>query len=77
MRKDRANSDASARRPFLGEFWEVWILALLMVTILGVFAQSRQNAVLSNAQRLQSQYDPYDIRPEQNDRAGSPLESGF
>lgn len=77
MEKALEKTKASEPVEFRHEFWEVWVLALLLVTILGLIAQSRQSDLFSQTNPLQSQMDPYDIRPEENHRADRPLESGF
>lgn len=77
MQKAADKSKGSEPTLFRKEFWEVWILAVVLVTILGVFAQSRQNDLISQTNSFQSQFDPYDIRPEENHRADRSLESGF
>ncbi len=77
MEKASEKSKVSEPIRFRREFWEVWLLALFSVTILGLLAQSRQGELFQQAKPLQSQLDPYDIRPEENHRAARSLESGF
>lgn len=61
----------------LTQFWEAWVLALVLVTILAFFGKSHPRPMLTKSDYNRSQFDPLEIQSEAPGKQGRPLESGF
>jgi hypothetical protein len=62
---------------FLIQFWEAWLLALFLVTILGLLGKTAPRPMLTKADFNRSQFDPLEMQPQMPNSEGRPLESGF
>ena len=62
---------------FITEFWEAWLLALFLVTILGFFGKSQPRQLLTQTEYNRSQFNPMEPHLDYPAREGRPLESGF
>lgn len=63
--------------PVLTQFWEAWLLVLVLVTILALFGQTQPRPLLTQTDYNRSQFDPLQVQSEAPSEQGRPLESGF
>jgi hypothetical protein len=71
MDANKRNHKSLRHTRFLTEFWEAWVLALFLVTILGFLGKSTPRPLFT--QNAYTQLGSADLTV----REGLPLESGF